>query len=267
MTARKNLVRALGLVVALAFGPRTPVQARPAPQKSEALLGTVIFIYDGDTIKVRLDSGGEKRVRLIGVDAAEFDDPQESGRFSAYLASRFAYSKLYQKPVRLTLDKEKMDAFGRLLAYVWTDDGTMFNETLVREGYAPAFLKYPFDEVWKRRFREAEAEARQAEKGLWRRKPYEIVGAAEAGERLGQVVTVRFLCVRSFVRSRYRVLAPAEGNFEAVVPRDVLASFPGPLNFEKRMIEVTGLVEAFQGRTQVVIGLPVQVKIIGDARP
>jgi micrococcal nuclease len=42
---------------------------------------------------------------------------------------------------------EKVDPYGRLLAYVWLPDGSMFNEALVREGYAqvgtfPLNVKY-----------------------------------------------------------------------------------------------------------------------------
>jgi micrococcal nuclease len=235
-----------------------------APRPSDSLAGIVTYVYDGDTIKVRLDSGEEKKVRLIGVDSPEYNDPQEKVRLSAFLAHRFVYSRLYQKPVRLTWGQQDLDVYGRLLAYVWTDERTMFNETLVREGYARAYLKYPFDEVWERRFREVESEARQAERGLWRRKPYDIIGAAEAGGHVGGVVTVRFRCVRIFDRSRFHVLVPAEGKFEAVVPLDVLASFPGSLDFENREMEVTGLVEEYEGRPQIMIGIPIQIRIGGS---
>lgn len=265
MKNRKSLL-ILSLTFILVLGLRAPTAGRQSPRASDSLGGTVTFIYDGDTIKVRLDSGEDRRVRLIGVDSPEYDDPQESVRLSAFLARRFAYSKLQQKPVRLTQDREKTDAYGRLLAYVWTDDRTTFNETLVREGYARAFLKYPIDEGWKKRFQAAEAEARQAEKGLWRRNPWPVIGAGEAGQRLGEIVTVRFRCVRSFDRSRFRVLVPAEGEFEAVVPLDVLASLPGSLDFESRAMEVTGLVEEFKGRPQIVIGVPSQVRIADAGR-
>lgn len=246
--------------------PRRAAAGGPAPQPSENLTGTVIYVYDGDTIKVRLDSRGEKRVRLIGVDSPEFDDPRENVRLSAFLAHRFTASKLSQKPVRLVRDREKEDVYGRLLAYVWTDERTMFNEVLVREGYATAYLKFPFDETIKKRLVEAEAEARKAEKGIWRVKPWPAIGPAEARERLGQVVTVRFRCVRSFARGRYRVLVPDEGEFEAVIPTDVLAALPGSLDFERRVLEVTGLIEEFKARPQIMIGLPVQVKIVDAGR-
>ncbi|HYA48984.1 MAG TPA: thermonuclease family protein [Burkholderiales bacterium] len=261
--ARKRTSAYLGTVlgaVLLVSVPRHAALRGQALRSSDEVSGTVTYVYDGDTIKVRLETGKERRVRLIGVDSPELDDPQEPSRLMAFLARRFADWNLSGKPVRLTRDKEEADAYGRLLAYVWTDSRTMFNETLVRQGFARAYLKYPFDETVKARLEEAEAEARAAGRGLWREKPWDIVGAGEAARRLGEVVTVRFLCVRMFERRRFMVLVPAEGDFEAVVPRDVLKSFPGSLDFERRTVEVTGLIEEFRGRPQVVIGLAAQVK-------
>ncbi len=250
------------LAGSLAKAPHLHGQAAPT---SAALTAYVTYIYDGDTIKVRVEAGGEKRVRLIGVDSPELNDPRETNRLWAFLGRRFASTALYQKTVRLTRDREEVDAYGRLLAYVWTGVGTMFNEALVREGYARAYLKYPFDEAVKARLRAAEDEARRAGRGLWRDKPFDVVGPGEARARLGQVVTVRFLCVRLFVRGRFEVLVPSAGDFEAVVPRDVLATFPGPLDYEGRTMDVTGLVEEFKGRPQVVIGLSAQVRAGGKA--
>lgn len=250
------------LAGSLAKAPHLHGQAAPT---SAALTAYVTYIYDGDTIKVRLESGEEKRVRLIGVDSPELNDPRETSRLWAFLGRRFASAALYQKTVRLTRDREEADAYGRLLAYVWTGVGTMFNEVLVREGFARAYLKYPFDEAVKAKLSAAEDEARRAGRGLWRDKPFDVVGPGKARARLGQVVTVRFPCVRVFARGRFEVLVPSAGDFEAVVPRDVLATFPGPLDYEGRTMDVTGLVEEFKGRPQVVIGLSAQVRAGGKA--
>jgi len=83
----------------------------------------VTTIFDGDTIKVRLAGGGEERVRLIGVDSPELDDAREQVRLMAFLAKRFAFSRLYRAPVALSLGPEARDSYGRLLAFVRTADG------------------------------------------------------------------------------------------------------------------------------------------------
>lgn len=246
-----------GLVSPSLSGLPSAVRASRTPA---ALTGTVVYVYDGDTIKVRLESGEEKHIRLIGVDSAEPDDVRESVRFSAFLAQRFVHWKLNHRAVRLTLDAHPTDAYGRLLAYAWTDEPMMFNETLLREGYARAYLKYPFDEALMKGFREAEADARLAEKGLWRKAPLPVIGPEEAREHLGKVVTVCYRCGRVSNRGRFRIMPSAAGGFEAVISRDVLEAFPGSLDFQNRVIEVSGFIEEFEGRPQIMIGVPLQVR-------
>jgi micrococcal nuclease len=59
------------------------------------------------------------------------------------------------------------DPFGRTLAYVWLGD-ELFNETLVREGYA-FVTTYPPNVRYVDRFRAAQREARSALRGVWGR--------------------------------------------------------------------------------------------------
>lgn len=246
------------LLALIAAGPLAPqFNVKPA---GETLRGTVSQVFDGDTIRVRLDGGGDMKVRLIGVDCPELDDDREEVRFLSFVARRFTHTRLIKKRVVLVPGPERQDAYGRLLAFVRLEDGRIFNEILVREGFAFAFLKYPFDEGLRRRLRAAESEARAAERGLWRKEPYPVVEAADAGRRLGEIVTVRFRCARSFERSGHRVLEAAGAVFEAVIPAAVLKTLPGSLDFKGRRIEATGLVEDFRGRPQIMIGVPIQIR-------
>ncbi|MCS6773742.1 MAG: thermonuclease family protein, partial [Thermoflexales bacterium] len=59
---------------------------------------------------------------------------------------------------------------GRLLRYVYLTNGEMVNEVLVREGYALA-RSFPPDVKYQDRLREAEREAKQRRRGLWRACP------------------------------------------------------------------------------------------------
>ena len=237
---------------------------RPAgPAVAEALRGTVVSVIDGDTIRVRLDGRADEKVRLIGVDSPELDDARESVRFMAFLAKRFAFSRLYQTPVELLPGPEARDSYGRLLAFVRTADGGIFNLTLVREGYATAFLKFPFDETLRQELKAAEGEARRAGRGLWAREPYQVKSAAEAGRHVGEVLTVRFRCLRSFKRGGFCLLEADGAAFDAAVPLEVFRALPGPLDLAGRTIEATGLVETYKGRPQIMIGVPIQLKRIG----
>lgn len=237
-------------------GPASPAAAL------ETLRATVTAVYDGDTIKVRLAGRADERVRLIGVDSPELDDARERIRLMAFLAKRFAFSRLYQAQVELLPGPEKRDKYGRLLAFVRLADGELFNMTLVREGYAFAYLKFPFDESWKKELKAAETEARQAGRGLWGREPYPVIGAGEAARHVGEILTVRFLCFRSFKRGGFRLLEADGAAFDAAIPLDVFKSLPGPLDFEGRTVEATGFVELYKGRPQIMIGVPVQLKHI-----
>jgi len=253
-----------GLVLlALVAGVVLPrlLAAGPAPRQT-ALRGTVITVYDGDTVKVRLAGRADEKVRLIGVDSPELDDARERVRLMAFLAKRFAFSKLYQVQVELLAGPEERDGFGRLLAFVRTPDGRLFNVSLVREGFAHAYLKYPFDDALRNELKAAEAEARGAGKGLWATEPFPEVAVAEAGRHVGEILTVRFRCLRSFKRAGFYLLEADGAAFDAAIPLDVFKSLPGPLDFGGRTVEATGLVELYKGRPQIMIGVPVQLKRI-----
>ena len=258
---RIRLVRSAFSALVLAAASLIPVSSLSA-QAEEPLRGTVIVVYDGDTVRVRLAGQKDERVRLIGVDTPELDDAREQVRLMAFLAKRFTFSRLFQTTVELLPGPEKRDVYGRLLAYIRTADGEMFNETLVGEGYAHAYLKFPFDEVWKTRLKEAESAARQAGRGLWKREAYPVIVAAEAGRRVGEICTVRFRCLRSFKRGGFHILEADGAEFDAVIPFEVFKSLPGSLDFSGRTIEATGLVELYKGRPQIMIGVPIQLKRI-----
>jgi micrococcal nuclease len=119
----------------------------------------VVRISDGDTIRVRLASGREERVRYIGIDA-----PERGDCFSAR-ATAFNARLVAGREVRLEPDAEERDRYGRLLAYVYAE-GTFVNEELVRRGYAQP-LTVPPNVRYAARFRRLADAARSAGSGLW----------------------------------------------------------------------------------------------------
>jgi micrococcal nuclease len=69
--------------------------------------------------------------------------------------------------VRLVLDIEHRDRFGRLLAYVYrADDGLFVNAELVRGGFART-LTIPPNVRYAARFAALARQARRAGRGLW----------------------------------------------------------------------------------------------------
>lgn len=58
------------------------------------------------------------------------------------------------------------DRYDRYLLYVWNEQGTFVNESLVRSGHVKAVLYPPNDKYWPR-ISDAEDAAQQAGSGLW----------------------------------------------------------------------------------------------------
>ena len=121
----------------------------------------VVRVIDGDTIE--LDRG--ERVRLIGVDAPESVDRRKPVQCFSRESAAFLRKLLKGKPVRLRYGDIRKDRYGRTLAYVFLKDGTHANEMLVQEGYAFAYVKYPFS--FQDDFVRLERQARSSRKGLW----------------------------------------------------------------------------------------------------
>jgi micrococcal nuclease len=128
---------------------------------------TVERVVDGDTIEVNPAVSGTEDVRLLGVDTPETVDPNEPVEPYGPEASAFTKRQLEGKRVTLTFDQEKTDQYGRALAYVRiSGQGETFNETLLRQGYAQLEIVAPNDR-FESSFRQAQDEARQADRGIW----------------------------------------------------------------------------------------------------
>ena len=117
-------------------------------------------VIHGDTVEL----AGLGNTRLIGVDT-----PEVHGRVECYGRAASAFVKRLLAPgtrVRVELGREERDRYGRPLAYVWLEDGRLFNGLLVEEGYAVPLTVPPNDDLAER-FLAAARRARRAQAGLW----------------------------------------------------------------------------------------------------
>jgi micrococcal nuclease len=128
------------------------------------LSGPVVDVVDGDTIKVQLPTGIET-VRYIGMDTPETVHPTREVEEYGAEASEMNRTLVLDQFVRLELDVEPRDRYGRLLAYVWVDS-VMVNAELLRLGYAQ-LLTVPPNVRYVGLFRRLQTEAREAGRGLW----------------------------------------------------------------------------------------------------
>ena len=68
--------------------------------------------------------------------------------------------------VTLEFERERQDDYGRLLAYVFLEDGTLVNSELVRQGLAYLCPKQRPLRYWDRLL-EAQRQAMKEQRGLW----------------------------------------------------------------------------------------------------
>jgi len=121
----------------------------------------LIKVVDGDTIIVKIN-GREKSVRLIGIDTPEKDECFEKE------ATKKAKELMENKKIKLEADssQDDNDKYGRLLRYIYLEDGTFVNEKLVEGGFGTEYtykVKYKFQTE----FREVEKLAKEKKIGIW----------------------------------------------------------------------------------------------------
>jgi len=146
---------------------------------------TVSRVVDGDTVEITPGVSGVEEVRLIGVDTPETVDPSEGVEPYGPEASAYTTEQLAGRKVALEFDVERVDQYDRLLAYVYTGDGQMFNEDLLEEGYAQAY-PYPPNTKYEDRFAAAQADARAADLGIWGLPARKQCQLADRGNGIGE---------------------------------------------------------------------------------
>lgn len=168
---------ALLLIIALLvyfFFIKEPSESTSSNESDSLVL--VERVIDGDTFV--LPDG--MKVRLLGIDAPErYDsgkmdnDAERSGQSKETIAilgkrsTDFLKKLIENKKVRLVPEEnyEDKDKYGRLLRYIYLEDGTFVNGFLVEEGYAQVYRK--FDLSKKDKLLELEQDARENKRGLW----------------------------------------------------------------------------------------------------
>jgi micrococcal nuclease len=139
----------------------------PRNRPGTTLEGRVTRVVDGDTIHVRVD-GRREKVRYIGVDTPESVKPGSPVECFGKAAAAANRRLVDGERVRLRLDAEPRDRFGRLLAYVHRRrDGVFVNAALVRHGFATT-LTIPPNVAHAELFGRLQRQARAAGRGLWR---------------------------------------------------------------------------------------------------
>lgn len=127
----------------------------------------VTKVVDGDTITVQIN-GSAETIRLLGVNTPETVDPRKKVQCFGKEASDYTKISLAGKMVSLEADRTQgdRDRYGRLLRYVYTENGDLFNKTLISQGFA---YEYTYDKPYAYQvdFKGAQKEAMTQARGLW----------------------------------------------------------------------------------------------------
>lgn len=125
------------------------------------LSGRVVAVADGDTITLLDDRRAQHKIRLAGIDAPE--RAQAFGRRSKAVLSALVFGRV------VAVEAEKKDRYGRVVGKV-VIDGRDANLAMVKAGMAWHYKKYDREQTIGDRllYADAELEAREARRGLWR---------------------------------------------------------------------------------------------------
>jgi len=148
---------------------------------------SVAYIFDGDTFRSR---SGE-RIRLLGINTPEVAHNNQRQQPYAMEAKRRLTQLILGKSVRLRLDREKKDKYGRTLAQIYLRDGRWVNDILVREGLAHVYTFAP-NVYWADALLRSEKIARRDMLGLWKSNRFRVLDASNISSRhIGQFHLVR----------------------------------------------------------------------------
>jgi micrococcal nuclease len=160
---------AAAVAIAVLVWPAGKAHQGPPPSAGAGFAAVVVRPVDGDTLVAR--SGGRSfYVRLLGIDTpethrpgtpVECGGPQASANMAA-LAPPGAHVRLETDPTQ-----DRVDRYGRLLAYVWLADGRLLETAQLESGWANTYVYAGHPVELFSRLVAAFREARAAHRGVW----------------------------------------------------------------------------------------------------
>jgi len=96
----------------------------PVASQGDSAIVQVVRVIDGDTIRVWDVFGDRVTVRYIGINTPKTKHPTKGVEHFGKEASEANRKLVDGKTINLEFDVEQRDRYGRLLAYVYLEDGT-----------------------------------------------------------------------------------------------------------------------------------------------
>lgn len=215
------------------------------------------YVYDGDTVKL----ADGRKIRFLGINTPEVEGRNKNAEAGGEEAKRWLTHALKDKRVRLVLDSEPKDKYGRTLAHLFTEDGLHLNLELVRLGLASLSI-FPPNLLYSNELLRAQTEAEQASRGIWRRPEYKIKPASRinaANYRGWQRISGRVKKIRTTRKYLYLTL---NERVDFRIERANLALFPNPSDYVGKEVEIRGWLNRSKQRFSMLIRHPSSIRVL-----
>lgn len=173
MTKKVLIKRFVNLVVILLIGGAITYAGIQNRTKSYSAQHNVNFykvekVLDGDTAQLNIN-GQIRTVRFIGMDTPEVVDPRKTVQCFGREASSKAHELLDGQAVGLEYDEAvgNQDKYGRLLGYIILQNGEIYNQKMISEGYAHEYTYQGQSYKYQADFKASELNAKNNSLGFW----------------------------------------------------------------------------------------------------
>ena len=214
-------------------------------------------IYDGDT--VQLEDG--RKVRLLGINTPEIQHRGKQAEAGGQEAKAWLINKLRNQRVRLELDAEKTDKYGRTLAYLFTENNELINLSLVKQGLATLSI-YPLNLRYVNDLMTAQKQAEQNKLGIWALADYAVIPFSQLTEteHCGWMrLSGKVLDIRKTSRFIYLIFSDQS---DARIDSKWLSLFPDIKSYLGKTLEVRGWPSRREAHFSVLIRHPSAIKIV-----
>jgi len=212
-------------------------------------------VYDGDTVV--LEDG--RKIRLLGINTPEVQHKEKMADAGGEDAKAWLINKLQHTRVRLEVDAEKTDKYGRTLAHLFSEAKEHINLSLVKAGLA-AISIYPPNLLYVNELLAAEKKAERDKLGIWHRPEYAVIpvnNLTEAGHPGWTRLVGKVVAIRNTPKSIYLVFS---SRFEARIERKWQSLFPDVNDYLGKTVEVRGWLNKSRKHFSLLIRHPAAIR-------
>lgn len=167
----KSILAIVVLAIAAIYFPEFFSEDDAAPSREGLIPVELVKAIDGDTIKVKYE-GKEQNLRYLLTDTPETNHPQLGKQPFGEKAKERNRELVNSGKLEIEFDVgERIDKYGRLLAYVYVD-GESIQEKLIEEGLARVAYVYPPNTRHLDPYEKAQERAKKAGIGIWTLEDY-----------------------------------------------------------------------------------------------